>query len=168
PAPPPPPPPPPPRHSPYKGEMGWIYLLAAVAFPPAFVLWRPRDPVPPGRLRVRVAAAVVVVWLVAILWAVQPVARSAGGGSGGGAADVPAANPTDGVPDDGSSTPPPDLTADAGSDAPLIALFGWVPGLAYAGLLLLARKAIERPAVEVLDAPPRVRRRDPAAGRWPW
>ena len=123
--------------------MGWIYVVAALVFPPVFVLWRPREPVPPSRMKVRVAGAVVVVWMLLILWSMRGVP------TGAGSVAAPATSPA------GDRETVERWEVDAPSGAPLAMLLGWVPGLVYAGLLILARKSVERPAVPALVDQPR-------------
>lgn len=116
--------------------MGWLYLLGALVFPPVFILWRPRTRVPPARMRLRLAGGVVVVWLLVILWSVR-----------GSISDEQ-------LDETKSMEPTQELSiysADAPSDSSLILLLGWIPGLVYSGLLMLARKGLERQAPEVLD-----------------
>jgi len=118
--------------------MGWLYLLGALIFPPVFILWRPRSRVPPERLRLRIAGAVVVVWMLMILWSIRGTIAE-------GAADVEVER---------SATTQETSTnwqAEASGETSLIMMLGWVPGLVYAGLLMLARKAMEPQEAEVIE-----------------
>jgi hypothetical protein len=177
--------------------MGWLYLLAALVFPPVFILWRPREPLGPRERRVRVAGAIVVVWMLTILWGLRGTIGATATDDLRGevrdytpsrqeelrqrAAAGPAASPTAVRPDDpkpdapkedgrtNAADPDPDTdvsfdwSADAKGDAGLMLALGWVPGLVYAGLLMLARKAVEPPPVEVVDDPGRDDGRGPGA-----
>jgi hypothetical protein len=183
--------------------MGWLYLLGALAFPPVFILWRPREPLAPRARRVRLAAAIVVVWMLTILWTQRgtlgadprdelrgemrdftpsrqeelrrraaaeeaagarddagdregprPRERSAGEA---GSASRPADPSADVGPARGNEPTDPDTdvsfnwSLDAPADAGLMLALGWVPGLVYAGLLMLARKAMEPPQATVVE-----------------
>jgi hypothetical protein len=140
--------------------MPWLFLLAALLFPAVFLLWQPRAALTPRALRLRVAAAVVTVWMLMILWTVSPTLWGSGD-MGGVERDYtpPAAPAAEGRQAD---TPEKDVRYDHYSHAPidagLVLMLGWVPGLVYAGLLVLARKGLERPPVEVIDVPPMRRR----------
>ena len=159
--------------------MGWLYLLGALVFPPAFLLWRPREPLSPRERRIRIAGSIVVVWMLTILWALR-------GSIGADAKDelrgevhdfTPSRQKDLGRRSDGAeaTTRPGDRASDGRTDAApaddvdvaydwrgeatgyagLMLALGWAPGLVYAGLLLLARKAIEPPQAEVVDDPGR-------------
>ncbi|QOV90136.1 hypothetical protein [Humisphaera borealis] len=116
--------------------MGWLYLLGALVFPPVFILWRPRTPVPPARLKLRFAAAIVVVWMLLMLWSVRA-----------SFADDELIE-TAGLASTQESSA---FSTEAPAESTLIVVLGWVPGLVYAGLLSLARKALERPAQEIIE-----------------
>lgn len=147
--------------------MGWIYLLAAFAFPPVFILWRPRSVLSPRERRVRIAGSVVVVWMLMILWSLRGAERSADeyGPEGYGGGNVTSAVSTrpsatsrpvarDEVgPTDQPVEATPTLSYAGPSDSGPILLLGWVPGLVYTGLLLLARKGLEPTPVEVIEDP---------------
>lgn len=109
--------------------MGWLYLLGAVIFPPVFILWRPRSQASPVALRLRLAGAVAVVWLLTILWSARSSIYTG-----------------EMVETDALATPQETSvwSTDASSDTSLIMLLGWIPGLVYAGLLMLARKGLEQ------------------------
>ena len=117
--------------------MGWLYLLGALVFPPVFMLWRPRTPVVPARLRLRFAASVVVVWMLIMLWSVR-------------------SSITDGEVTESEGFSATDETsvfsAEAPAESTLILVLGWVPGLVYAGLLSLARKALEPQQSNIIEA----------------
>ncbi len=115
--------------------MGWLYLVGALIFPPVFILWRPRTPVAPARMRLRFAAAIVVVWMLLMLWSIR---------ESFGDEDV---TETESMATTQESVL---YTADAPSGSTLVVLLGWVPGLVYAGLLMLARKAIEPEPQQVM------------------
>lgn len=166
--------------------MGWVYLLAALVLPPVFILWRPRTAMSPRERRVRIAGSVVVVWMVTILWYLRapadgefdadlpPEARAAQGAliaSPAAAAGGPVTQPANGTPDPAARPggDAADLALTWSYDAPRysgpVLMFGWVPGLVYTGLLLLARRAVEPPPPEFIDAPgyPGWTGRDPRA-----
>ena len=120
--------------------MALLLLAGALIFPPAFILWRPRTPARPGVTKVRVAGAVVVVWMLSILWAVP------GAMTGQAGDDVyleqrvttkPATGPAESIDETWLADAPPETS--------LALMLGWVPGAVYAGLLLLVRRAIEGP-----------------------
>jgi hypothetical protein len=118
--------------------MDWLYLLGAFIFPIVFILWRPRLRVSPATMRVRFTASVVAVWLLIILWNTRGTIAS-----GGEDVDVDRMGTTQ----ESTSS----WEADAPTDSAVIVLLGWVPGLVYSGLLILARKGLEPPPVEILD-----------------
>jgi hypothetical protein len=115
-----------------------LYLIAALILPAVFILWQPRTKVPHDRMRFRIAGGVVVVWLLTILMSM----RSTGVSSA-----------TDAAPEVQISTQPVnpsalgDPTEAWETESPLepsLALaLGWLPGLAWTGLLWLARRAFE-------------------------
>lgn len=125
--------------------MGWLILLGALVFPAVFMLWQPRTRLRPGQLRVRVAGSVVAVWMLIMLWNVREAASRGEGNDYRVEKRTTTAETSE------------SWQVDANADMSLIVLFGWVPGLIYCGLLVFARKGMERPAVEVFDAPPRPR-----------
>jgi hypothetical protein len=140
--------------------MPWLFLLAALLFPAVFILWQPRSPLAPKAMRLRVAAAVVTVWMLMILWTVRPTLSGSSDMEGVEHDYTPPTAPAaDGQP---AEAPEKDVRYDHFSQAPidagLVLMLAWVPGLVYAGLLVLARKGLERPPVEVIDAPPMRRR----------
>ena len=124
----------------------------------------------------RIAGSIVVVWMLTILWSLR-------GNIGAEAKDELRAEVHDFTPSrqrdlqqppqrSGPATQPDDLAPDLKTDDPdtdvaydwsaeakgyagLMLALGWAPGLVYAGLLLLARKATEPPTVEVVGEPGR-------------
>src|SRR4051812_6607132 len=153
--------------------MPWIYLLGALAFPPVFILWRPRERLSPGALRFRLGASIVVVWMLAILWSLGS-ALNAGTKEGieidernytdpvlgprqrdltdenrnALPATLPARPPKEpGDPDEVSGKKDEDIdwgwSYEGPQDTRLTLTLGWIPGLMYAGLLLLARRSFE-------------------------
>lgn len=115
--------------------MGWVYLLGALLFPPVFILWRPRTRVAPARMRLRFAASLVVVWMLLMLWSVR-----------GSIANTEITE-TQGM---ATSQESGVFATDASGETSLVVLLGWVPGLVYAGLLMLARKAFEPEQPDVI------------------
>ena len=86
------------------------------------------------------AGAVVVVWLLAILWSVP-------GALAGSAQDEVYVEQRATTQQTGDTWQPDSETwlADAPIETSLALLLGWIPGAVYAGLLLLVRKAVEEP-----------------------
>jgi hypothetical protein len=155
--------------------MLWIYLLGALVFPPVFILWRPRERLSPRAQRFRLAASVVVVWLLAILWSLggalqagpkegmdidernysDPLLPRPSDRGDDGDPEAPARLPTTvparapkepGDPDEISDKKDQDIawgwTYEGPPDTALTLMLGWIPGLAYAGLLMLARRSL--------------------------
>ena len=155
-----------------KTPMPWIYLLGALVFPPVFILWRPRERLSPQALRFRLAASVVTVWLLAILWSFggalradakegmdidernysdpllpRPNDRNVDDPATPLPTTVPARAPKEpGDPDEISDRKDQDIawgwTYEGPPDTALTLMLGWIPGLAYAGLLMLARRSM--------------------------
>ncbi len=152
--------------------MPWIYLLGALVFPPVFILWRPRERLSPGALRFRLGASIVVVWMLAILWSlgsgltagpkegteidernysdplVGPEKKDRDAATSGLPATLPTRAPKEpGDPDEVSERKDQDIdwnwSYEGPQDTRLTLTLGWIPGLAYAGLLLLARRSMQ-------------------------
>ncbi|HEX8910877.1 MAG TPA: hypothetical protein VF796_00860 [Humisphaera sp.] len=126
--------------------MPLLYVLAALLFPAVFVLWRPLTRADARALRVRVAGATVVVWLLVIL----SVLRSPAVADSTRAPEDPPAEPTT---HDAPGDSPHKWETESPPELAWALAVGWVPGLAYAGLLVFVRRLFEPPAsaIEVSD-----------------
>jgi hypothetical protein len=189
--------------------MLWILLAASLLLPPVIVLAPPWRTLAPREFRVRLAGAIIVVWMSAILWSLKaPGAENAATNdpqvsqrnfsqktdasprpnNNSDGADIserpaqntrktpgrsPASKPAavrkpidDGPTRNGLPTTQPsnalqnggegseDIAWDWSIDAPLdtgwMLLLGWIPGLAYASLLFLARRGMQRKQAQLV------------------